>query len=619
MELKDVIIDAIDVVKKKPEGYYKLKLDFNGYEFHAMIITCERKLLIPTKFVEKRKEPTIIVWIGNRGVIRYTWYQLIYNEIVGQMVFHFSKIIGIDLNKYLVKDFDDFHEEQGVALIDGTYNDLDFKYSDAYSERDYIHLSYRDPFDGKRYKRIIEDYEWYFYIKAKDYPEVLSLLEEFGKSELIDKVEPEEPDYLRIYCKNRNSFETSKDRRKDPAWVLKEMLTGVFKTFEADIRPSMRYTIDNELNIETDLKILYFDIETDDESGGIDMERNAILSIGAVDNDGEEYFKASSNEKLLLIWWEELVRHYDIIIGYNSYNFDSEYIELRSKLYKMYWRPTIRWSRCGHIDMMRRIMGTYGKLTGLRSYSLEDVSQHFLGKGKVQHEEKIFEMFRSNRKKLREYNLMDCWLLKELDDKLGVSKLMTAMCEWTGSYPSMFKATRAMSGISVSSLLDTYILRTIKGSGIHYKTQIWEDNLGGKRIEGGLVTKPDAGIYKDVHVLDFRSLYPTIISTWRISPENVRYEGTDEDLIISPTGTKFHKTDIAIFPLLVERLMIARTEYKKQMNESEYSSASYEKYNIMQMVAKELTNALYGQMAQRGNRYYDFNVSGSVTGIGRHF
>jgi len=369
--------------------------------------------------------------------------------------------------------------------------------------------------------------------------------------------------------------------------------------------------------VDTDVRVLYFDIETDDSTMQIDMDVNPILSIGAVDGDGKTFFKASSDEKKLLWWWYRVCKDYDIYVGYNSYHFDAPYIQTRGRLYNSHWGPSFKPWRAGHVDMMKRIKGSFGKFTGLRSFSLENVSQYFLGKGKVHHEEKIIDMFKTDKAKLKKYNLMDCLLLKELDEKLGITRLMVAMCGWTGCFPTIFKPTQSISGISVSKMLDIFILRHAKDKGIHYPTAYWEDRKG-EKYEGGYVMEPVPGLYSDVCVFDFKSLYPTIIWSWNISPENVRRDRrTKEQLIESSNGIYFYKDREAIFPTLVEELMQARKEYRKIMNGYTEGSTEYTSYDVMQQVAKELTNSLYGAMGQRGNRYFDFDVAGSVTASGR--
>jgi len=611
MDIKKIVDDVIAKDKTNRITTHEWK----GKFFNVVLLEREGGTVIPLRFIRKGfKEPTLFIFKTRKRGIVYGWYDILEFEIISRKTIYESEELIID--KSALMEIADFSEQQARAMIEGTYYDIHDKYLDIYSVGEIVIAIYRDKFTGMRCRRSIRGFKWYFYVKKNDYNKMLEILAENNLDRLITETEVV-GEYLRVYCKNFSTTMWSKEKDGDPAYIIKLKLQGRLQTYEADISLSERYMIDNHMKVDTDVKILYYDIETDDSTVQIDMEKNAILSIGAVDSDGNEFFKASSDEEELIKWWMLLSKGYDIYMGYNCYNFDAPYIETRGKLYKCFWSPNYKPWRAGHIDMMRRIIGSYGKFSDIRSFSLENVSQHFLGRGKVKHEEKIIELFKHNRGKLKQYNLMDCKLLKDLDEVLGVSKLMVAMCGWTGCFPTIFRPTSNMSGISVARMLDIFILRLAKDRQVYYPTVYWEDTEGAK-FEGAYVIDPVPGIYKNIHVFDFKSLYPTIIWSWNISPENVRKDRrTREELITSANEIFFYKNREAIFPTLVEQLMNARKEYRKIMVSHKEGSPEYKKYDVMQQVAKELTNSLYGALGQRGSRYFDFDVAGSVTAAGR--
>lgn len=598
------------------------RLETNKYEnlvFQSVVINGTTTCIVPTKYKRIMDIPLLFIW-KLKGGTYCAWHQIIYFDMCSAsrpMMDYHNQVQGYIINSYYLNDIQDFNVEQAISMLDNTYNKIHDRFIDSYSEQDFIFLTYRDRFDDKRYQKVIEDFEWYFYIKKNEYDKMLTILNETNLTKAI-KFVSEEQDWLRIHCDNYNSFEWSYKKNQDPTWRIKEALKGRMDTFEADLSPASRYAIDMDLKIETDLKILYFDIETDDSAGNIDMDANAILSIGMVDNRGNEFWKALKDEKALINWFMDIAKDYDIYMGYNSYNFDAPYIQIRAKLNGIYWKPNHKNFRAGHIDMMRRLIGTYGRHSDLKSFSLDNVSNHFIGTGKVKFDGKIIDLFNNDRKTMKEYNLEDCRLLLKLDNMLGVTKLMIAMCDWTGTFPTVFKATSSQAGISLATLLDMYILRSIRGRNVHYPTQIWEKKEG-EKFEGGLVMEPDPGLYNNVRIFDFKSLYPMIIWGWKISPENVTYsDDTTEELTKSPIGVYFYKNRDSIFPSLVDKLMVARNEYKTKMNQVEAKSQEHETYDIMQKVTKELTNALYGLLGQKGNRYFNHNVAGSVTAAGRN-
>lgn len=620
MELREIIEEIASNARNMSTGTHNWK----GMVFQSHVYDGMSKPFVSTTHARKKKKfPTVVIWRLRDGSVRYSWFNLILHELVGSDSTS-EKNTGIEgryVHTYYTKELICFNKEQSEAIVSGTYDSMHDKFSDIFSEDLAIFLIYRDKFDGNRYKKVIENKDWYFYIRSEDYRKMMEVLEAKGFDTHISHTEPEGDEWLRIYCVNRGAkyWNYRSIQARDHSYMVKKALQGIVDTFEADLDPADRYAIDNELKVETDLRILYYDIETDDSTREIDMEKNPILSIGAVNDLGEEFWKCTKDEKSMIEWWADVSMHYDIIVGWNSYSFDAEYIYERGKKYRIFWKPHFRKMRLGHVDLMKRIIGTMAKFIQVRSYKLDDIGYQFVGERKVTYEGRIIDLFNNDRKKLKEYNLWDCHLVKKIDEKMGITKLMVALCEWTGTFPTMFRPTKAMSGVSVSKLLDMYVLRNARGTGIHYPTATWDDKDKTKFL-GGLVMEAVPGIYKDVYILDFKSLYPTVVWTWKISPETIRYDDKTEERLVKSAqpGVWFYKDHRSMFPHLIESLMQARRTYKNMMLDCEPHSPEYDKYDVMQNVAKELNNSMYGVLGQRGNRYFDINVAGSVTAAGRH-
>jgi len=602
----------------------------HGIDFSVIVIRKESKKVFAFPRTERRQDnkirPLLILWKDGQECF-YTWYTLIESELYlidTEYDDAFLPCLAYHVRRYFVLPLDDYNAEQTDVILKGEYQSHHTKFLDVHSYGSYIFRIYRDVFDGKRRSDVVFDFKWYFYIRLKDYNKAISLLDAYCQRSIY-KTEVE-GQWLRVYCPNRN-YRGFKNEKKDEATQIGDALKGRVDTFEADLDPAARYVIDNHIAVDSNAKKLWYDIETDDSQGGIVVGRDQILSIGAMNNHGEIFYKASANEKELITWFIEVAMDHDVIIGFNSFNFDGEYIKLRAKSpHKMFWSPTYRTVRVGHVDIMRRIIGTYGRheTSTVRSFSLNNLAKVFLGKSKVEHDGRIIDLFHKNRPLLRKYNLGDVELTKELDETLGITDLMLAMCEWTGMFPTSFKPTSNISGVSVSRLLDSFILRKAKELGIHYKTAVWEKDTDESYV-GGLVMEPDPGFYNDVYVLDFKSLYPSIIWSWKISPENwkrnTRWKTKDTTTlsaaVLGGRRPEFYKERKAVFPILVEELMADRKQFKRKMGEYPEGSMEYKKYDIMQKMTKELTNALYGQLGQQGNRYYAVELASSITVAGR--
>jgi DNA polymerase-2 len=118
---------------------------------------------------------------------------------------------------------------------------------------------------------------------------------------------------------------------------------------------------------------------------------------------------------------------------------------------------------------------------------------------------------------------------------------------------------------------------------------------------GGYVMDPVPGIYDDVVVLDFKSLYPSIILTFKIDPLSNLLSETDT--IETLNGYKFSATK-HFLPEFIDQLIEQRTIAKKK-NDRQLSQA-----------IKILMNSFYGVMGSFGCRFYHPNLPTAITGTG---
>src|SRR5262249_22533054 len=72
-------------------------------------------------------------------------------------------------------------------------------------------------------------------------------------------------------------------------------------------------------------------------------------------------------------------------------------------------------------------------------------------------------------------------------------------------------------------------------------------------IVGGLGLDSRPGLYRNILVFDFKSLYPSIIRTFNVDPLTHVPSG-EGDVIRTPGGAAFRRTEPGILPELVARL-----------------------------------------------------------------
>ena len=172
--------------------------------------------------------------------------------------------------------------------------------------------------NNKKEIKKISSFQFYFYIDKED----IKKLEEF--SNLI-KIK-EDDNFIKVYASKKTS----------------EKIRTKMKTYEADLSLTKRFILDYNIQIENNLKILFFDIETDDSIGTIEIGRDKILSWAGIDSNGKIYYATSENEKELLEKLKTVLQKHDIICGWNSSKFDLPYIKARFRYHNKSFKSCIK-------------------------------------------------------------------------------------------------------------------------------------------------------------------------------------------------------------------------------------------------------------------------------------
>lgn len=354
-------------------------------------------------------------------------------------------------------------------------------YIDAWTSGQDVKLTYRTK-DGKRHMEVISDYGaegWYFYITRLDYEnlgsEVISAFEncEMQIMRYPVRFEIEDAKWVRVYVNNSNINERYSSRTDDRIKVKRLLEKEGVKIYEGDLKPHKRYCLDEFVKIANNYKVLYYDIETDDRKPGVVVGRDRILTIAGVNQDGESFFFHNEDEEELLLEFFNFIQwDYDILVGYNSENFDKPYIEKRLLEYFREREESYFKYRVIHIDLMQVFIKRFAGDSDITSWSLEFISQYFLGHGKLQGGPKFgngvgYQYYQDNFEKFKEYNILDARNLYDLNKTLSIIDQIILECQICGSFPSKF---------SISEMLDNYILRSVRGKGIHFNSIEYAEN-----------------------------------------------------------------------------------------------------------------------------------------------
>ena len=439
-------------------------------------------------------------------------------------------------------------------------------------------------------------------------------------------------------------FNTERDLRV----AAEELENKGIRSYESDVNPVRRYLMERFLNaqikitgksvtedklkrftnpkieaceISPHLKIASIDIETGSSNRLLysiaihltngNAEEKKVFIVG--DGKDDELIRFFPDEKKLLesflSWFRE--KDPDVIIGWHVIGFDLMFLE--SKCNELYIPFEIARGN-GRVSLRSRKGGgyfasVYGRVVidgpqSLRSsffsfedYKLETVAQELLQTGKTisPDENKIAEierLFVEDKKKLAEYNLQDAILVTEIFKKSGLIELSIKRSQLSGLLMDQLGM--------MTAAFDHFFLPNFHRKGF-VAPNVKDINVS-DHAAGGYVFDPKPGLYDSVIVLDFRSLYPSIIQTFKIDPLSRLL--SSENTLRTPGGYTFSSTQ-HFLPEFISRLIEQRSLAKKKKDKQ------------LSQAIKILMNSFYGVMGSYGCRFYHPDLPSAITGTGQ--
>lgn len=140
-----------------------------------------------------------------------------------------------------------------------------------------------------------------------------------------------------------------------------------------------------------------------------------------------------------------------------------------------------------------------------------------------------------------------------------------------------------------------------------------------KKYRGGLVVEPKEGIHFNVFVMDFASLYPSIIKVRNLSYETVRctHDECRKNLIPETTHWVCKKRD-GLTAILIGSLRDLRVNYYKSLSKNPTLSEDQKQlYTVVSQALKVILNASYGVMGAEIFPLYCLPVAEATTAFGR--
>ncbi len=496
---------------------------------------------------------------------------------------------------------------------------------------------------------LINDSDEVFFIAQQDNPQASHLISQHA-SQLSH------PNSTRLESLMLHTFEQQKvcacycHNQTDSRFILQLFKQHDIVTYEDDIRLADRYLMERFIkggvqftgqfhaktgyqqvtqtkckaaDYQPRFKVVSLDIECSEKgilySIGLDspMDSRVIMVGKAQPHDNELNIEWVADEiallKALIVWFNQYDP--DVIIGWNVIDFDFQLLDKRAQWHKL--PLTIgRGQQALYVRQSNQNQQSYISLAGrvvldginslktatyhFPSWSLESVAQQLLGQGKAMdssHDRmaEINDMYRHNKPHLARYNLQDCKLVNQIFDHCHLLPFLIERTRLTG-----IELDRL--GGSVASFTNLYLPQLHRAGYIapNLHPENWQAS------PGGYVMDSDPGLYDSVLVLDFKSLYPSIIRTFLIDPLGL-IEGLKLELGTQPhqavegfKGAQFHRHK-HFLPQMIEQLWQAR-DAAKRSNEQAFSQA-----------IKIIMNSFYGVLGSSGCRFFDTRLASSIT------
>ena len=541
-------------------------------------------------------------------------------------------------------------------------------------------------FSKDRDKNVVlldDTFEPYLYVISDDLDECIGEINENLDVVKIEKITKKdfqiENEFLKVTFKHPQEIAKNRDALRD--------LESVIQIREFDIPFYRRYLMDRDvipmtevvaigekldsfLNLDSnkqdieiikltegltrleeyphDFRILSFDLEVRNPHGMPDSQEDEIIMIGVASNfginqvistktnsqDRDDFVFQVSSEKEMIEEFIKIIKenNVDIIVGYNSDNFDFPYLKDRAKLFDIDLDigmdgSDIKFIRRGyanaasfkgliHVDLylvMRRYMT-------LERYTLERVYYELFGEEKIDVPgDRIWEFWDNEGEELD--NLFDY----SLDDVVSTLKIaeqtLPLNLELTRIIGQpLFDVSRMATGQQAEWFLvkqayfDDEVVPNKQGSNFTDRASA-EDN------EGGYVREPEKGLHENLVQFDFRSLYPSIIISKNISPDVLVLGDieNEDDYNISPEhDLKFKKNPQGFIPSVIDKILQERFRIKREMKASD-DETEKKALDVQQQAIKRLANTMYGIYGFPRFRWYSFECAKAITSWGREY
>ncbi|MBR9678794.1 MAG: hypothetical protein GON13_00820 [Nanoarchaeota archaeon] len=378
-------------------------------------------------------------------------------------------------------------------------------------------------------------------------------------------------------------------------------------------------------DVSDDFSVASFDIETFSENRISYDDPIILISLVSKDFKKSYSWKKTSRKSVVVFNSEmDMIKGFfddlkkvnpDILIAYNSNGFDFPFLKERARKFGLSTGfskdgSPIKISRASrgflhefsginHIDLYSFMSNIYGRTLKSNSLKLSSVAQELVGDSKKEFGTPP-SLWRENKiNQLASYCEHDAFLVLKIFDV--VKSLIFELSRLTFVQPGRV----CVSGFS--SLVENHLI-----SKRNYFNEIAPNKPSVSvkkdryvnRLEGAYVHQPTPGIYSDIVQFDFRSMYPSIISSHNIGPDTF-------------VNNSFSKKIRGLIPSSVKEIIDKRVIVKSQCKKAK--GANLVLLRAKEQALKVLANSTFGYLAFDNARWYCFKCASEVTRLGREY
>ncbi|KAH7639346.1 dna polymerase alpha catalytic subunit-like protein [Dermatophagoides farinae] len=382
----------------------------------------------------------------------------------------------------------------------------------------------------------------------------------------------------------------------------------------------------------------------------------------ALKDYGKTRVEIMMNERELLTYFMAKFQQIDpdIIIGHDIYNFDYDILLQRFGHHKI----PLQWSKlgrlkCSGIPATNRSTNKdkhllHGRLvcdvklmsrellTRAKSYDLTELSSQLLRKGRFEIEpHRLPQYYEDSTRLIRliEFLMKDNDLILSIAYELNCLPLCKQITNIAGNLLSRtllggrserneylllhafnqrgyIVPDKADRTTSKSENKQQQIVKQEETKQTTETDDKWADNKKSS-YTGGLVLEPKIGFYdRFILLMDFNSLYPSIIQEYNICFTTIRRLSKNDDNLID-LESSIEKDVEGVLPVEIRKLVESRREVKRQLIDPAISNDQRSQLDIKQKALKITANSMYGCLGYGRSRFYAKHLASMVTLKGR--